>query len=308
MSSNQKLELSWLGKGDDLNLEPRLLLLQPEHCVGNAEADNMLIHGDNLLALKALEQHYAGKVKCIYIDPPYNTGNAFEHYDDMQEHSLWLNLMYHRLVLLKNLLHTEGSIWVTLDDNEVHYCKVMMDEIFGRQNFVGTVIWEKTDSPRMDAVYFSIRHDTILVYAKDKSSLKLNKIETTDIPQHYDKVDSNNRQYYLKPLRAMGGADSRKDRPTLYFPITAPDGSEIYPKRQDGSDGRWRWGKEKIENEKERLEWIKTKNGWSISYKIFADSMVEKPAETIWTHSEVGSTRTSKAEIKSIFLEYESVH
>ena len=119
----QKLELTWVGKYDEKPaLEPRILIENPEYSYGDGDTGNMLIHGDNLLALKALEQEYAGKIKCVYIDPPYNTGSAFTHYDDNLEHSIWLNLIRERLVLLRNLLCEDGSIWVTLDDNEVFYC------------------------------------------------------------------------------------------------------------------------------------------------------------------------------------------
>lgn len=160
----QKLELTWIGKGEEPKLEPRILIENPEFSYWegkeqgkpapwdkpnsaksknseNPDADNgnMLIHGDNLLALKALEQDYAGKVKCIYIDPPYNTGNAFEHYDDGVEHSVWLNLMNQRLKLLKNLLSKDGAIFVQIDDEEAAYLKVLLDEVFGRQNFINTV-------------------------------------------------------------------------------------------------------------------------------------------------------------------------
>lgn len=128
----QKLELTWIGKGEEPKLEPRILIENPEYSYGDPNSPNMLIHGDNLLALKALEQDYAGKVKCIYIDPPYNTGNAFEHYDDGVEHSLWLSLLHSRLTHLQKLLANDGTILVQLDDNEIAYCRVMMDEIFGR--------------------------------------------------------------------------------------------------------------------------------------------------------------------------------
>lgn len=152
----QRLELTWPGKDERINPEPRILLEDKEKSYSKPAVktdllenspqptfDNMLIHGDNLLALKALEQDFAGKVKCIYIDPPYNTGNAFEHYDDGLEHSIWLSLMRDRLEILKRLLREDGSIWISLDDNEQAYCKVLCDEIFGRQNFVCNVIWEK---------------------------------------------------------------------------------------------------------------------------------------------------------------------
>ena len=174
----QKLELTWIGKGQEPAVEPRILLHTPDRDYGDPTAENMLIHGDNLLALKALEQEFAGQVKCIYIDPPYNTGSAFEHYDDNLEHSIWLSLMMPRLKILRNLLREDGSIWITLDDTEVHYLKVMADEVFGRRNFLATVVWEKSDSPRMDAKIFSSRHDHILVYAKNADNVLINRLIT----------------------------------------------------------------------------------------------------------------------------------
>lgn len=135
----QRLELTWIGKGQEPEVEPRILLHDPSKDYGDPDSENMLIHGDNLLALKALEQQYAGQVKCIYIDPPYNTGEAFEHYDDNLEHSIWLGLMRARLVLLRNLLSEDGTIWIQIDDEEQAYLKVLCDEIFGRGNFINMV-------------------------------------------------------------------------------------------------------------------------------------------------------------------------
>lgn len=137
--ANQRLELTWIGKGEDPAVEPRILLHDPSKDYGDPNTENMLIHGDNLLALKALEQQYAGQVKCIYIDPPYNTGSAFEHYDDNLEHSTWLQLMKSRLEILKNLLSSKGSIFVQIDDEEYAYLKVLMDEVFGRSNYINTI-------------------------------------------------------------------------------------------------------------------------------------------------------------------------
>lgn len=302
MSTKQKLELNWIGKHKRPRLEPRILLEDNELSYGDADNENLLIHGDNLLALKALEQKYTGKIKCVFIDPPYNTGSAFTHYDDGLEHSLWLCLIRDRLELLRTLLSDDGSIWITIDDHEVHYLKCLCDEIFGRNNFISNVIWEKSDSPRMDAAFFSSRHDHLLVYAKDQSKFKVKRqpLSLNDLPSHYDKVDPNGNPYYLKPLRAMGQADKREDRPTMYFPLVAPDGTEIYPKRQDGTDGRWRWGVQKIEQEKWRIDWSNGRNGWTPYFRVYADSSSGRPPETIWFHSEVGSNRTSKAEIKKV--------
>lgn len=291
-------------------MEPRILLEGPEKSyhaplrVTNKDIfDNRLIFGDNLLALKALEQEFAGKIKCVFIDPPYNTGSAFEHYDDGIEHSIWLSLMRDRLELLRHLLADDGSLWITIDDNEAHYLKILCDEVFGRVHFIGAVIWEKSDSPRMDAQYFSSRHDYVLVYAKNKNSLVFNRIlnESEELPDHYDKIDDQGRPYYLKPLRAMGGqGDSRKARPKLYYPLISPDGTSIFPQKQDGSDGAWRWSSDKIEREKNRIEWKRGRKGWTPYFRIYGDSQSERPAETIWFHAEVGSNRTSKAEVKGL--------
>ena len=304
-----KLELTWIGKYDEnkQSLEPRILIENPEYSYGEVETGvlpngkpwngNMLIHGDNLLALKSLEQDYAGCVKCIYIDPPYNTGSAFEHYDDNLEHSIWLSLMRERLLILHSLLSKDGSIWVNLDDNEVFYCKILMDEIFGRQNFVGSIIWEKADSPKMDPKYFSTRHDTILVFAKEIASLKINREIPEEIPEHYNKVDDNGRRYYLKPMRVMGGNVSE----SLFYPMIAPDGTEVLPVSSTGQRTCWRWSKNKVDEESDRIEWVNGRNGWSLYFRIYADSTKGIPVQTIWTHEEAGSNRTSKAEINALF-------
>lgn len=135
----QKLELTWIGKEKQPHVEPRILLHDPSKDYGDPDSQNMLIHGDNLLALKALEQNFAGMVKCIYIDPPYNTGSAFEHYDDNLEHSTWLSLMKSRLEILRNLISPDGCIFIQIDDEEYAYLKVLMDEIFGRNNYINTI-------------------------------------------------------------------------------------------------------------------------------------------------------------------------
>jgi len=265
----QKLELTWVGKGQEPKLEPRILIEDPTKSYGDPNTENMLIHGDNLLALKALEQDYAGKVKCIYIDPPYNTGNAFEHYDDGIEHSLWLNLMKPRISILKTLLSDDGLIWITLDDNEIHYFKVMCDEIFGRDNFIGSVIWEKADSPRMDATFFSVRHDYIVVYGKSKKIFY--KEIDSEVPEHYNKKDEKGNIYYTKPLRVMGGNISE----SLNFAMIAPDGTEVYPKEPDGSKSCWRWSKKKVGEESERIEWVNGKKGWVPYFKIYGQHLLK---------------------------------
>ncbi len=164
-----RLELTWIGKGDRPKLEPRILLEDAEKSYARMRSDgdifdNRLIFGDNLLALKALEAEFSGKVKCVFIDPPYNTGSAFDHYDDGIEHSLWLSLMRDRLEIIAKLLSEEGSLWITIDDNEAHYLKVLLDETFGRSAFIANIVWQKRTS-RENRAAIGSAHDHILVYA-----------------------------------------------------------------------------------------------------------------------------------------------
>jgi adenine-specific DNA-methyltransferase len=208
MNKRQKLELTWIGKENRPRLEPRILLEDPEksyhaphRVTDNDLFDNRLIFGDNLLALKALVQEFTGKIKCIFIDPPYNTGSAFEHYDDGIEHSLWLSLMRDRLELLRTLLSEGGSLWITIDDNELHYLKVLCDEVFGRKNFIATVVWQKKYAGKADSQYFSEFHEYLLVYAKNSDLLKLNGFaRTAEQDSRYKNPD--------KDLRGVWASDN----------------------------------------------------------------------------------------------------
>lgn len=176
----QKLELTWIGKEKRPKLEPRILLEDPgrsyhaKHRVADNDIfDNRLIFGDNLLALKALEAEFAGKVKCVFIDPPYNTGSAFTHYDDGLEHSIWLGLMRDRLEIIRRLLSEDGSLWITIDDNEAHYLKVLCDEVFGRVNFVANVVWQKAYTSNQTAKHMSNTHDHLFCYAVDLNTFRI---------------------------------------------------------------------------------------------------------------------------------------
>ena len=183
MSRKQRLELTWIGKDERPHLEPRILIEDQAkshhatHRVADHDLfDNRLIFGDNLLALKALEAEFAGKVKCVFIDPPYNTGSAFDHYDDGVEHSIWLSLLRDRLELLRGLLAPNGSLWVTIDDNECHYLKILCDEVFGRQHFVANVVWQKAYTSNQTAKHISNTHDHVLVYAKEFDVFAFGKV------------------------------------------------------------------------------------------------------------------------------------
>lgn len=198
-----KLELTWVGKETPIKPEKRLLLQKPElsHSSGSGIQDNLLIHGDNLLALKALEKDYSGKVKCIYIDPPYNTGSAFEHYDDNQEHSIWLNLMRARLEILRNLLSEEGSIFVQIDDTEMAYLKVLMDEVFGRKNFINMITIDARSPSSFSVVNpgMFVSSEYVLYYAKYRSKLIEPQLKIKREPDYaYDKWIDNYEQGYEK--------------------------------------------------------------------------------------------------------------
>lgn len=221
----QKLELTWIGKGDEPVLEPRILIENPEYSHGDPNSGNMLIHGDNLLALKALEQDYASKIKCIYIDPPYNTGHAFEHYDDGVEHSVWLSLMSSRLKLLHKLLSNDGSIWISIDDDEQAYLKILMDEVFGRQNFIANIVWQKKYGPANDAKWFSDSHDHILVYAKNKEIWRPNLLpRTIEQLKDYKNPDNDPRGLWrASDLSAKTLSES------CVYPIEGPTGMKFLP-------------------------------------------------------------------------------
>src|ERR1035437_11021934 len=208
MQSKQRLELTWIGKENRPRLEPRILVEDPEksyharHLVTDNDIfDNRLIFGDNLLALKALEQEFAGQIKCIYIDPPYNAGAAFTHYDDGIEHSLWLSLMEARLQILWRLLSPEGTIWVSIDDDEMPYLRVLMDQCFGRNSFIATNVWQKRYS-RENREAIGDVHEYIIVYAKDPQGFKeqRNKVPLTEEQAKVYKNPNNDPKGRWRPI------------------------------------------------------------------------------------------------------------
>jgi adenine-specific DNA-methyltransferase len=300
MSQKQKLELTWVGKENRPRLEPRILLEDPErsyhaaHRVGENDIfDNRLIFGDNLLALKALEQEFAGMVKCVFIDPPYNTGSAFEHYEDGLEHSIWLGLMRDRLELLKRLLAEDGSLWITIDDNEVHYLKIVCDEIFGRINFVANLIWEKADSPRNSARQFSTDHDHILVYSKTPEWAP-QKLERTEAANSiYSNPDNDKRGPWLP-----GDPYANKPYSKGQYSVVGPTGRSFSP-----PPGRyWRVSEEKLrELDHNGRIWWGPKGNARPSIKRYLSEVGDLVPRTIWSKNDVGSNRTSKNEMRALF-------
>lgn len=299
MTKKTKLELSWPGKDERPKLEPRILIENPDksyHAKARREGnifDNMLIKGDNLLALKALEQDYAGKVKCVFIDPPYNTGSAFAQYDDGLEHSLWLSLMRDRLTILRTLLSENGSIWISIDDNEAHYLKLICDEVFGRSNFVANVIWQKKYAPANDAIWLSNSHDHILVYAKAKDVWRPIPLPRTDEQDAlYKNPDNDPRGPWLSDNYTCN--KSSDERPNLYYAVTNPNtGEEIWPKRT----AVWRYSKERHDqNVADGLVyWGANGRNSTPRFKRMRPDK-GRVAQTIWPYEEVGHTQDAKRE------------
>ena len=299
-----KLELTWIGKDEEpLAVEPRLLIESPKYNFGEVATGtlpngkswpgNMLIHGDNLLALRALEQDFAGQVKCVYIDPPYNTGSAFEHYDDNVEHSIWLSLMRERLVILHKLLSDNGSIWISLDDEEQAYCKVLCDEIFGRRNFIANVIWEKKYSPSNDAKWLSDGHDFIIVYAKDKSIWRPNLLPRTDKQNVYYKYDDHDGRGRWRSDNVLVKTFSESG----VFPIINPNtGVEYYPPQ--GSC--YRFNKETADRllAENRLYFGKDGKGAPQLKRYLSEVKQGVTSLTLWKREDVGDNQEAKKEVK----------
>lgn len=307
-----KLELTWIGKENSPRLEPRILIEDPAlsfhagHRVSGQDIfDNRLIFGDNLLALKALEQEFAGKVKCIYIDPPFNTGQAFQHYDDGIEHSLWLSLMRDRLILLHRLLLSEGSIWVHCDDNEQAYLKVMMDELFGRECFVTSIIWQKVDSPNDNKVAITPDHDYILVYTRRAGNGQFKQKPDPALLDAYRGPDEQGRMFRDRLLKKNGKNSLREDRPSMFYPIPGPDGQTVWPVHDDGREARWAMGKDAVNAllENGGIIWKqREKDGetvWVPYTREFASASPSRPYPSIWT--DVMTTRQSKAHLNAMF-------
>jgi adenine-specific DNA-methyltransferase len=305
MAGKTKLELTWIGKDERPRLEPRILIEKPEfsyHAETRREGDhfdNMLIHGDNLLALKALETDPSvrGKVKCIFIDPPYNTGSAFEHYDDGIEHSLWLTMMRDRIELLYSLLSEDGSMWVTIDDNEAHYFKVICDEVFGRSNFVANAVWQKKYTVANDAKWLSDSHDHVIIYAKNKIAWRPNRLpRTSEMDERYRNPDNHPKgPWKATPLYAKR-TGSEKERA---FSFQFKNGFIWTPPR--GTSPRFPADTLRMMDDNDEI-WFGVDGTANPSRKTFLSELKISgtPASTLWLHSDVGHNHEARDEVKAI--------
>lgn len=293
--------LSWPGKREARRLAalpPQgALLPAPGEGVNEESTHHLFIEGENLEVLKLLQKSYAGRVKMIYIDPPYNTGNDFIYEDDYSEpleaylrrtgqadeagrrlttntrasgrfHSRWLSMIYPRLLLARQLLREDGVIFVSIDDNEVHHLRMLMDEVFGEENFVGTFIWRKKEGGGQTDEFFVTEHEYIVVYRKSSEFSWVDEtIETDD--KKFNKITNDGKKYTIVKLAKWGSGAKRSDRPTMYFPLTSPDGKKVYPIAPDGSEGRWRVGKKRMDwlIENDLIYWERRGKDW-IPYEI----------------------------------------
>ena len=281
---------------------------------------NLIIEGDNLLALKALLPQYAGKIKCICIDPPYNTGNEGWVYDDkvnsplikewlgkevgkddLTRHDKWLCMMTPRLRLLRDLLDDDGVIFVNIENNEQHHLRNLMNEIFGEDNFVGTLIWRKKEGGGQADQYFATEHEYIHVY--QKTSLFKWLDEVIDVSESSFKKEDKEGKFNIVKLAKWGNTARREDRPKMYFPISAPDGKKVFPIAPDGSDGRWRVGKQRmsylIEND---LVYFEKKEGRWIAYEkiYYTDEMIKVIKERSILY-DIATTADASKELTELF-------
>lgn len=298
----------WVPPTDPRAAEVRVL--DPVSEVGDP-SDNLLVRGDSLDALRALArtpelaERYRGKVKLVYIDPPFNTGQAFEHYDDSFEHSVWLGMMRERLVLIRDLLAADGSVWVHLDDAEMAYCKVLMDEVFGRSNFVASFVWQKADSPSSNNVPLATYHDFILVFARESARFHARPMVDPRVLAAYPGMDEEGRLFRDRLLRKNGKSSLRSDRPSMWFPVVGPDGTEVWPVDDEGIERRWAVGQARVAELltqggivwKERaaraggLQWVPYTREYGPAVPV-------RPWPTLWT--DVLMNRQAKAQVKRI--------
>jgi adenine-specific DNA-methyltransferase len=317
--------LHWIGKDKVINHHLDVPFKVLEHSYGfdngkqtqqETQSGNKIIHGDNLEALKALLPEYEGKIKCIYIDPPYNTGNEGWIYndnltdpkikkwlgqvvgkesEDLSRHDKWLCMMYPRLKLLHKLLADDGAIFISIDDNEQANLKLLCDEIFGGSNFVNNIIWQKKFSPQNDAKYFSDNHDFVVCYAKSKQDWKRNLLNRTEAQNdRYKNIDNDSRGVWTS-----GDVSVKTYSVSNDYPITTPSGRIVNPP----SGYCWRFSEKKFEElVKENRIWFGTKGDSVPRYKRFLTDVQQGIVPlTIWLHEEVGHNQSAKQDLKKIF-------
>lgn len=339
--NNERYVLNWAGKSEAFKVlqTPTTSTLKPakDESIHFDETENIFIEGENLEVLKVLQKSYFGKVKMIYIDPPYNTGNDSFIYPDKfsetkeeyekrvgdkdeegymtkdgmfkknrkengQYHSNWLNMMYPRLFLAKNLLTPDGVIFVSIDDNEAHNLKIAMDEVFGSENFLGNIVRSTGQTTGQDSGGLGSSFDFVLAYSKndvDLSGLRLNEKDL----KRFENEDERGKFAYDQ-MRKTGSQDKREDRPNMFYPIIDPDGQEVLPIATAGYEGRWRFEKSTFEkyNSEGYIFWKKTKRNdekiWWPYVKYYLEGRTKRPSP-LWT--DLDGNKKASRDLRSLF-------
>jgi adenine-specific DNA-methyltransferase len=305
MTKKQKLELTWIGKENRPKLEPRILLedtaksYHAKHRVTDGDIfDNQLIFGDNLLALKALEAEFAGKVKCVFIDPPYNTGSAFTHYDDGVEHSIWLSLMRDRLEIIRRLLSEDGSLWITIDDNECHYLKVLCDEVFGRPNYKTTITWQRKYSVSNNFQGIATICDFVLVYAKSERFQNNLLPRTEESTARYSNPDNDSRGPW-KAVDYLNQATPEKRRNLCYDIVNPNTGAVIKNTKK-----AWKYDPQSHQRhvDENRIWWGRDGTNTVPALKLFLSEVRDgMTPHNWWPHEDVGHTDEAKKEMIGLY-------
>jgi len=287
--------LEWLERQNDVQAAGatpyRLLEPVPKLDYGQADSPNMLIQGDNLDALKALLPYYGGQVKCVFIDPPYNTKSAFEHYDDNLEHAKWLSMMYPRLELIRTLMAEDASIWITIDDNEAHYLKVICDEVFGRKHFIGNIVWNHSVQSKGYSGKLSLHHNHVLGYRKSEAFELINLPRTEEHNVNYSNPDNDPRGDW-RP----GDVRNSLVRKNLMYDIPVPSGGPAIKHPPKG----WRFSKETFEHELAEGKIVFSSDETRIIRKIYLEDQEGRVPESLWFAQDVGTTREANKEVRAL--------
>ena len=330
----ERYQFTWPGKRE-AKLEARRPTRKtmrpcPEKSVDWDATQNLYIEGDNLEALKIMRETYAGRVKLIYIDPPYNTGHDFVYDDDFSKtkaeydaesgdydeeggrlvanlesngrfHSDWCSMMYPRLLLARDMLSDDGAIFISIDDNEANNLERMCDEVFGRANFLARFIWRKVDSPNDNHVVVTPDHEYVLAYCRDIERADLRQRDAPELVDAYNGPDDSGRYWRDRLLRKNGKNSLRVDRPTMFYALSAPDGTQVYPIREDGREGRWAAGPSSVKDLASRgdLIWKQRDGVWVPYTREYASDNPTKPWMTIW--NDLPAMRQTKAGMKELF-------
>lgn len=261
--------------------------------------DGVCFHSENFQALQLMQEKYREQVKCIYIDPPYNTGLGDFPYKDNYQHSSWISLIIDRFIATRSVIEPSGSLWVTIDDGESGNLRLLGEAIWGEDCFMGEIVWEKVYSPRMDSVVFSSSYDHLLVFSRGHN-WSPNRVKVDPNLDQFPHQDEAGRRYRSDPLRKWGKGSLREDRPNLWFPIASPSGVEVWPVKPDGTEGRWRWEKATVIKRYHELDWLDKGNGLQPYVRQYADESDSRPVETLWKYTEAGSTHESQEELKAL--------